>query len=129
MVFGQMCQKLIFLFGACSKNEAFVYAKICKVLLIGFIEISNPNRWRDIKIHANSGTLNKKHYRLPATLRDFIFYKARRAKKAQQKISDRQRDRIDRDYRKNNNLFADSEMFIAMDQDYKLFGEEAFKNS
>ena len=114
---------------ACNKNEAFIYAKMCRTLFIGFIEIKNPNHWRDTKIHVKQGKLTKRHYRLPMELRDFIYYKARRAKNVQKKMSDKQWERIGNDYRKRIDQFPDSDMFKAMDQDAILFGESAFDYS
>ena len=57
--------------------------------------------------------------------RNFVYYKSRRAKKSQEKISERQWGRIGSDYSKKMDKFADSEMFKAMTQDSILFGEAA----
>jgi len=110
---------------ACSQDEAFVYVKMGNVFLIGFITMMHPNQWRDTKVHVQSGLLHKKHWRLPAAFRNFVYYKARRAKKSQEKISEHQRDRIDSDYRKKMDQFADSVMFKAMTQDSILYGESS----
>lgn len=111
---------------ACSKTEAFVYIKMCRLLLIGFIEMKHPERWRHTKIHVNRGSLERKHYKVPATVRNFLYYKAQRAQKVQSKMSDKQWARIGEDYKKNADKYSDSEMFKAMTQDAILFGEAAF---
>lgn len=111
---------------ASSENEAFIYAKMCRIILIGFIEIPNLNHWRHTKIHVNRGSLVKKHYKAHETFRNFMFYKARKAQKAMQKISDKQWGRIGEDYEKQPEKFRNSEMFEAMTQDSILFGDAAF---
>jgi len=110
----------------CSKTEAFVYAKMCRILLIGFIEMDHRERWQDTKVHVNHGILEKKHYKVPATVSHFMYYKARRQQEVQKKISGRQWKRIDKDYEKQSDKFQDSEMFKAITQDSILFGDAAF---
>jgi len=97
---------------ACSKSEAFVYVKMGRVFLIGFIKMLHPNQWRDTKINVKSGTLRKNHWTLPMAFRNFVYYKSRRAKKSQEKISERQWGRIGSDYSKKMYKFADSEMWF-----------------
>lgn len=111
---------------ACSKTEAFVYAKMCRILLIGFIKMDHRERWRDTKVHVNHGILEKRHYKVPATVSHFMYYKARRLQEVQKKISDRQWKRIGKDYEKNSDNFQDSEMFKAITQNSILFGDAAF---
>jgi hypothetical protein len=114
---------------ACSKTEAFVYAKMCRLLLIGFIEMDHKERWRDTKVHLDHGNLEKEHYKVPATVSNFMFYKARRLQAVHKKLSERQRGRIDKDYRKHPTKYRDSEMFKAITQDSLLFGEAAFDDN
>lgn len=111
---------------ACSKTEAFVYVKMCRILLIGFIEMDHPNRWRDTKIHVNHGILEKKRYKVHGTIRNFMYHKAKRVQKVQKRMSDQQWERIGKDYDKNAEKFRDSEMFHAITRDSILFGEAAF---
>jgi len=114
---------------ACSKDEAFIYAKMGRVFLIGFINMLFPNHWHDTKIHVAPGSLRSKHWTLPPAFPNFVYYKAHRARKSQQKISKRQWNRIDSDYRKNADQSADSEMFKAITQDSILFGEAPFDDN
>ncbi len=111
---------------ACSKTHAYVYAKMCRILLVGFIEMSHRERWRDTKIHVKKGTLEKQHYRIPMVIRDFMYYKAQRLQEIQRTMSGRQWNKVGQDYRKNLNKFQNSEMFNAITQDFILFGEDAF---
>lgn len=124
--FNRYVSRSIDIDAACSKTEAFVYVKMCRILLIGFIEMDHPNRWRDTKIHVNHGILEKKRYKVPGTIRNFMYYKAKRVQKVQKRMSERQWDRIGKDYDKNTEKFRDSEMFHAITRDSILFGEAAF---
>jgi hypothetical protein len=107
-------------------EEACTYVKICRVLLIGFISIAHPNRWRDTKIHIKQGTLQKQYYQVPDQVSNFLYYKARRQQSLEKEMSDRQLKKIHEDYLKNADRFTESEMFRAIDRDYILFGEAAF---
>jgi hypothetical protein len=110
----------------CSKKEAYIYLKIGRIFIFGFIKIQNPKNWHQTKIHVKNGTLLNKHYKIPKEIVDFIFYKARKGFKTQQKMSEKQWDQIGKDYEKNIKHFGNSEMFKAIEQDYKLFGDAAF---
>jgi hypothetical protein len=111
---------------ACSKTTAFVYAKMCRILLIGFIEMDHRERWRHTMVHVNHGILEKRHYKVPMIVSDFMYYKARRLQEVQKKISGRQWKQIGQDYEKKPDKIKNSEMFKAITQDFILFGEEAF---
>lgn len=111
---------------ACSKTQAYIYAKMCRVMLVGFIEMDHRERWNDTKIHVNHGTLEKQHYRVPVDIRNFMYYKARRLQKIGRTISDKQWNKIGQDYRKNLDKTPNSEMFKAITQDFILFGDDAF---
>jgi len=107
-------------------QEACTYVKICRILLLGFIHLAHPSRWRDTKIHVRQGALQKQYYRVPSQISSFLYYKARRQQNLEQELSDRQLKKIDNDYRKNAKKFPESDMFRAIDQDYVLFGKAAF---
>lgn len=111
---------------ACSEAEAFVYVKMCRILLIGFIQMDHRDRWCDTKVHVNHGILEKKNYKVPATVSHFMYYKARRQQELQKKISGKQWKRIGKDYEMHTDKFRESEMFKAITQDSILFGDAAF---
>lgn len=113
----------------CSETEAFVYVKMCRIILVGFIEIPNRRQWLGTKLHVNKGTFNNLHYNLPQLFRNCLYDNARKAAVIQQNLSDRQKDRIDIAYRKNRDQYLGSEMFDAMAQDFALFGEAGFEQA
>lgn len=124
--FNRYVSRSIDIDAACSKSQAYVYAKMCRILLIGFIEMNNRERWRDTKIHVKNGTLEKQHYRIPIDIRNFMYYKARRMQKIGRTMSGRQWGKVGQDYRRNLDKFPNSEMFNAITQDFILFGDDAF---
>ena len=107
-------------------QEACTYVKICRVLLLGFISIAHPSRWRDTKIHVKQDTLRKRHYRVPSQISSFLYYKARRQQSLERELSDQQLKKIHKDYQQNAEKFPESDMFHAINRDYTLFGKEAF---
>lgn len=111
---------------ACSKTQAYVYAKMCRILLIGFIEMDHKERWRDTRIHIKNGTLEKQHYSIPIDIRNFMYFKARRLQKIGKTMSGQQWDKVGQDYQRNLDKFPDSEMFNAITQEFLLFGKDAF---
>jgi hypothetical protein len=111
---------------ACSKTQAFVYAKMCRIILIGFIEMNHKEQWRDTRIHVKHGILEKQRYKIPVNIRNFIYNRARKMQRTSGTMSSRQWDKISRDYESNADKIPDSEMFKAITQDFILFGDEAF---
>ena len=124
--FNRYISRSIDIDAACSKTQAYVYAKMCRILLIGFIEMNHRERWRNTKIHVKQGTLEKQHYKIPIEIRNFMYYKARKMQKISRTMSTRQWNTIGKDYRRNMNRFSNSEMFNAINHDYFLFGNDAF---
>lgn len=111
----------------CSETQAFVYVKMCRIILVGFIEMPNRRQWVGTKLHVNHGSFNDLHYKVPDLFRNCFYHNARKAAIIQQNLSDRQQDRIDQTYRKNQDQYVGSEMFNATTQDFALFGEAGFK--
>ena len=62
-----------------------------------------------------------KHYEVPQEYMDFIFNKAKRMLTDQNKMSEKQWNLIDKDYKSNNELFKGSKMFEAINLDEELF--------
>lgn len=126
--FNQYISRSIDIDAVCSKTQpcAYIYVKMCRVLLIGFIEMNHRDRWRGTKIHVNKGTLEIKRYRMPSFIRDFMFHKSRRLQNINKEMSTRQWDKISKDYQKNFDKYPHSEMFNAITYDFMLFGDDAF---
>ncbi len=109
------------------EKRAFVYTKMCRIIIIGFIDETRPNHWKETKIHVHKGIVGETlQYKIPG---DFIGYLKDRANKVRSSlegISEKQWDRIDQAYSKDMDRAMDSETFKATDQDVKMFGDKAF---
>lgn len=107
---------------ACTSKEAFVYSKMGRVVLIGFIRMANPQHWQGSLIHVNNGAIGSQKYTLPDYFGRYLFERAKRADGFYEKISSRQAERISRDYRKDMDRAVASETWRALDQDVRLVG-------
>lgn len=107
-------------------KSAFVYSKMGRIVLIGFIEMPNPRQWKGTKLHVKNGVLGSKHYTLPAGFGDYFINKAKRLAKLEKSISAKQQRKIEESYSKDLDRAERSETIKAMDQDVKLFGNKAF---
>lgn len=110
-----------------SNREAFVYSKIGRVLLVGFVKIDTPHEWIGTKVHVKHGNLFCQRYKLPAYFRDYLFGRAKTTAKLASKLSSRQKKRIEIDYNNNLGGFESSETFKATSQDFYLLGNKAFQ--
>jgi hypothetical protein len=108
-------------------DRAFVYGKLCRIVLVGFIEMPHPRRWQGTKIHVRGGTLGGRNYSVPDDLRVAIRKGALKLRRHEQSISPRQRDRIEQAYTASMGRFAGSETFRATAADVRLFGAETFR--
>lgn len=111
-----------------DSTNIFVYSKMCKVMLVGFINIKEPKQWGGTKLHINKGILGSKKYSLPDYFGEYQFNRARRIGAIQEKLSLRQKEKIDLDYIADPERAIRSETFEAMDQDVFLFGRAAFRD-
>jgi hypothetical protein len=109
-----------------SKTANFVYAKLGRFIILGFIREDSPSRWQGAKVHVKTGRIEPRRYTMPKAFFDYINSKARMEAELISSVSPRQADRIDQAYRENINTFIASDAFIAMDNDIRMFGSAAF---
>ena len=109
---------------ACSDDEAFVYAKLGPIFLLGMIDYPGPRQWRGTRIYLE-GKIKPGDFLAPAQYRDFIFRRARRMAELEGQISPRQMRNITNATKPER--LADSGTFNATEMDYRLFGEETFR--
>lgn len=111
----------------CRGNESiFVYAKIGRFIIMGFIQERNPTRWRGTKVHGTAGVIEPRKYVLPHAFGEYLNDKATRMSRALARVSDRQQQKIDGALRANADKFVGSDAFAAMQADIEMFGHEAF---
>lgn len=112
-----------------SSTMGFIYAKMCHLLLVGFIEMPSASQWCGTKIHVNRGYVGGKvNYQLPAKFLDFLNDRARIISKSMDTISEKQWGKIFETYRKDLDRAANSESIRAMNFDVDLFEQAAFEN-
>ncbi|MCD4779640.1 MAG: hypothetical protein K8S27_03710 [Candidatus Omnitrophica bacterium] len=106
-----------------NTKEAFVYIKLPRILLTGFIHIEKPRQWKNTIVHVKKGTLGADRYVLPKYMADYLKKQADKSKSLNKKISEKQRSKINETYKKNIDKFATSDTFAALQHDVELFGE------
>ncbi len=109
-----------------GEKSAFIYAKLERFVIIGFILMPSPRQWDGTKVNANHGFVRPTNYTIPDKFGTYFFDKAREASAVQKKISDKQQDKITETFKKNIDKMSTSETFRAMSEDVRLFGKKAF---
>jgi len=112
-----------------TKKTAFVYAKMCHLLLVSFIEMPYASHWRGTKVHINRGYVGGKvGYAIPSGFGEYLKDRARMVAQAQDSISQKQWNNITKTYQAGLDRAANSESFRAMNFDVNIFGQSAFKD-
>lgn len=111
---------------ATSDQDTFVFSKMCGLMLIGFIAMSNRTSWSGTKVHDRDGRIGPTHYCVPAGFLDYLFDKASALRESEAAISLKQRVRIKRDWHRNMARAAESETMRVQSFDVGLFGKDAF---
>ena len=111
----------------CRGGETiFVYSKLGRFIILGFISEPYPNRWVGTKINANRGVVEPRKYTLPSPFGDFLMDKANSVTTAMSALSKIQREKIDTAFRRNIDKIVGSDFFKAMQADVNMFGQDAF---
>ena len=80
-----------------SENTIFVYSKLCKLFIFGFIRYSDHDRkiWKGTKLHVNNGHLFAiKDYVIPDNILEFLFDKSNIALNAHNRMSPKQAEKV-----------------------------------
>lgn len=109
-----------------SASMEFVYCKFGHFMLAGFVRCDRWDWWQGTKVHATDGLLEPKKYRLPHAMFEYILGRARHAIEVMDKLSPRQREKIEATLRANIDRFAESDLMKATQHDVRMFGEAAF---
>jgi hypothetical protein len=105
-----------------GKESIFVYAKMCRVLIIGFIHKSPDEKWRGTKLHVRKGEIGGLNYELPSQLLKYMCGRAQRLIELEAKLSPRQRRKIDDEFEKQKERALNSECLSISLYDYEMFG-------
>ncbi|WP_447983225.1 hypothetical protein [Nitrospira sp. Nam74] len=110
-----------------SDGSIFVYSKLPRILVVGFVHGGRKNQWNRTKVHVRNGSIEPgTEYRIPGVLFQFIMERAKQAAQMMGSVSARQLQKIDASFEKNIEDFVGSDEFIAMQTDVEMFGDVAF---
>ncbi len=82
-----------------GESSIIVYAKFPSLLLIGYVNTKNLKKEKATKIHVRKGMLIRQNLTLSNQLWDYILTKSKKTADAKQRISAKQKEQIDKDYR------------------------------
>jgi len=102
----------------------FVFTKMGRVFLFGFIGIDKPRQWVGTKINVRHGSIGG-NVTLPTPVFHYLADRAREAEDRYEAMSERQRGVIADTIEKSPEQFAESETFEMMKRDIELFGNDA----
>lgn len=106
-------------------NSAFVYSKLQRFIVIGFIEMDSRHNWQGTKVRLKRGTLKTTDYHLPRSFIEYLLGKSHRCADIGSKISQQQLDIIKTSQSKDTERVIRSESFKATLEDISLSGKNA----
>lgn len=109
-----------------SESDACVFVKLPHIILIGAIGLPGVRKWSGTKIHVRKGVAGRGRTEVSSKLFEFIVGRARNMQAMHDQISGKQRDKIDKSFKNNEDLMDQTGSFKAMAADIRLFGVRAF---
>lgn len=110
----------------CSDSIAFIFSKLGKFAVLGFISLEHPEQWSGSKIRLRGGSIKPRQYIFPIQLGHYLSDRATRAWNAMERMSDVQNEKVNATIRSDIDKFARSELRTAIEYDVALFGKDAF---
>jgi hypothetical protein len=104
-------------------HPLYVYTKMARVTLLGFIGIDHPRHWVGTKIHVKEGVIGG-NITVPIQFLEYMKERATAELNEQERLTTRQLEVIDNTYRKDPDRAASSETLLALDHDVRAFGED-----
>jgi hypothetical protein len=111
---------------ACNATNAFVYAKLCRLLLVGFIQVPNTSGWAGTKVDSGNAAIQPRFYKLPGEFCQFFVNRATKMAVVESATSEKQKRILDQAVYSDPYRVARSESFLAMAYDVQLFGSSAY---
>ncbi|WP_334046032.1 hypothetical protein [Burkholderia cepacia] len=109
-----------------SRSAMFVYSKLGRFIILGFVSQSDAASWQGGKVHANEGVIESRRYVLPSAFGGYLNSRAKKIDEALASVSDRQYQKIQEGIKANAHNFVKSDSFAAMQADVEMFGDDAF---
>ena len=108
-------------------KDVLVYAKLCRILLVGHVVVEMQTRWRPSRLAVGRGTIGGDvDYYLPIALQRYMNQRAVRGAEALASQSARQKAKLRAELEAQLPRFAHSEVFRAMRADIAQSGSKAF---
>ena len=110
-----------------SKNCAYIYSKLGRLLLFGEILEPLGHEWDGTRLAIDEGRLRIQKYSIPSRIWEFINDRSNLVAKVSSQISSTQKEKIESSMQKDLKRLASSKLVQAMDADIQFCGEEAFE--
>jgi hypothetical protein len=112
---------------AASSTSAFVYSKMGRFAVFGFIDVEQPKHWRGSRVKVSQGAFSPTTYELPEALWRYLVDRMHAAWRQMDSLSRLQSQRVETDFIRDVDRYVGSDFVRAMELDVELFGGEAFK--
>lgn len=109
-------------------QSIFTYAKLGRLIILGFVHEPNLNHWKGTKVHATEGYIEPRRFAAPSALSSYLNGRARKMQSALASMSDKQQDNVNDAIGKNIDKYVGSDAHVAIQADVEMFGSDAFAN-
>lgn len=111
-----------------TEKSAFVQVKICRLMVLGFVQMPNAREWKGTRVKMRRGSIGgARTYCVPKNFGDYLIERAKHVASLQASISERQKQKIVAAMRSDPDRAAASDTFEATSQDVNMFGPAAFR--
>ncbi len=108
-----------------DSSTAFIFSKLGRLGLLGFVDLQKPNQWSGSKVRLRGGRISPRVYTVPRQFGEYLGSRAQRVWNAQAKTSPAQKKKIEAAFLSNLDAFANSQLREAVELDVRLFGDSA----
>jgi hypothetical protein len=109
-----------------SENECLVFTKLPYMVIFGHIFNINNKNWKNTKINLKKGVLGGNDIIIPGNLFEFMLERAENSRNFENEISEKQKLKIHKDWKANEEQVRQSETYKALNGDIRLFGDRAY---
>lgn len=111
-----------------SKRLVFTYTKLCRILILGFVDVPNRAKWRGGKVSVKRGSLGgPAEYHWPREFSEYVNHSANTGGAALGRMSAKQTAKLAALMEKDPERIANTEVFRAMTRDVEFSGTRAFR--
>lgn len=105
-----------------TDGHAFIFVKMCRVMIFGFIQETEKKVWNGTKLRVRSGQIGGTDYTLPSPLLGYFKQRASKLAAIEGSLSARQQERILKDSEQKLDRVLGSETLQAQLYDHEMFG-------